>query len=316
MTKKTAKKGTKKASAKSVSVEAGDIFKSILDYHDDDSNINKQKFINNLTTYIQQSMGGDRIYKKYNIVVLYDNDSLSTLHSDKIYKTLERIDKDKPIILVLTSNGGYPSPAYLIGKLFQQFSSENDFIVVIPRYAKSAATLLACAADKVHMGKLSELGPIDPQVKGVPALGLKNSIEHIAELVSLNKDSAEMFARYLALTVKPISIGHYERIAESTVQYASRLLMKKSNILKIQPVNIGTRLVYGYKDHGFVIDQEEAVDIFGDNFIVKESEEYQFGDGIYQILSEFNEISEILNIKFSFIGSLDDSNSINISKTK
>jgi hypothetical protein len=49
---------------------------------------------------------------------------------------------------------------------------------------------------------------------------------------------------------------------------------------------------------------------------VKESEEYQFGDGIYQILSEFNEISEILNIKFSFIGSLDDSNSINISKTK
>jgi len=47
------------------------------------------------------------------------------------------------------------------------------------------------------MGSLSELGPIDPQINELPALGLKNSVDHIAELVRKYPASSEMFAKYL-----------------------------------------------------------------------------------------------------------------------
>jgi len=39
--------------------------------------------------------------------------------------------------------------------------------VVVPRTAKSAATLLAIGADEIHMGPLGQLGAgIDPQMAG------------------------------------------------------------------------------------------------------------------------------------------------------
>lgn len=88
----------------------------------------------------------------------------------------------------------------------------------------------------------------------MPALGLKNSIEHITDLVSKNPKSSEMFAKYLELTVEPVQIGYYERVAESAVQYAERLLEKHKSTLSSDPSIIAKKLVYGYKDHGFVID--------------------------------------------------------------
>ena len=42
----------------------------------------------------------------------------------------------------------------------------GEFRVIVPEYAKSAATLIALASDKVIMGLASELGPIDAQLTG------------------------------------------------------------------------------------------------------------------------------------------------------
>lgn len=293
-----------------------DVFDSILNYYKDSTINNKQYCTETLFRYTWLQIENNEILKEQNVVILYDDRSLSYLHADKIYKTLNQLTEDKPIILILVSNGGYSGPAYLIGKLFQQFVSPKfkNFRIVIPRRAKSAATLLSCSASEIHMGKLSELGPIDPQIDGMPTLGLKNSIEHIAELASLNEKSSNMFAKYLALTVKPISVGHYERIAESAVQYAERLLNKKINKLKNNPHKIAEKLVYGYKDHSFVIDQEEAKDIFGNKIIKENTKEYYFGDKIYQSLTEFKEVANILKINFSFVGDISKIDFINVNK--
>ena len=111
------------------------------------------------------------------------------------------------------------------------------------------------------MGSLSELGPIDPQIEGLPALGLKSSIEHIADLVKGHPHSADMFAKYLHLSLKPVHLGYYERVAESAAQYAERLLKAHETPLKKPASEIARNLVYSYKDHGFVIDQAEATEI-------------------------------------------------------
>ena len=206
--------------------------------------------------------------------------------------------------MILYSNGGDIGAAYLIGKLCREHSNEC-FVIAVPRAAKSAATLLACAADEVHMGSLSELGPIDPQIDRLPALGLKNSIEHIAQLVKKTPEASEMFARYLHSSLKLIDLGYYERVAESAMQYAERLLATHSDKLAKPVADIANELVYSYKDHGFVIDKTEALSIFGPNVIKHNTPIYALANDIYKTLNLINSFLDWLNHSFYFIGSLD-----------
>jgi len=311
MKKKDKKVGkTKEVSKKS---EPKIEFDTVLDalikgYGREASEENKKLFSTMFSEYLKQELAKDSSASKYNILVLFDNTVLVKGDSDQIYRAVTGFsDTTKPLLLILLSGGGEPGSAYLIGRLCREFSNNNKLVIVVPRHAKSAATLLACAADEIHMGSLSELGPIDPQINRMPALGLKNSIEHIADLVSKNPGSSEMFAKYLKLTVEPVQIGYYERVAESAVQYAERLLEKHKSSLSSEPAVIANKLVYGYKDHGFVIDKEEAVSVFGDKTVKCNTSEYELGNTIYNILSRVENIADILDHNFYFIGSIDSS---------
>lgn len=63
--------------------------------------------------------------------------------------------------LVLHSPGGSPEAAEsLVSYLRSKFS---DIRVIVPHAAMSAATMLACSANRIAMGKHSFLGPTDPQ---------------------------------------------------------------------------------------------------------------------------------------------------------
>lgn len=288
-------------------------FDNVLDalikgYGMEASEENKKLFSTMFSEYLKQELLKDNSASKYNILALFDNTVLVKGDSDQIYRAVTGFsDTTKPLLLILLSGGGEPGSAYLIGRLCREFSKNNKLVIVVPRHAKSAATLLACAADEIHMGSLSELGPIDPQINRMPALGLKNSIEHIADLVNKNPGSSEMFAKYLKLTVEPVQIGYYERVAESAVQYAERLLEKHKSTLSSEPAIIANKLVYGYKDHGFVIDKEEAVNVFGAETVKCNTSEYELGNTIYNILSRIENIAEILDHNFYFIGSIDSS---------
>lgn len=164
----------------------------------------------------------------YRLVLLYDDYySIAGYHSDQIYKAVYDLDKKSDVLMVLLSDGGKIEPAYLISKVCKRLSKER-FIVSVPRKAKSAATLICLGADEVHMGFLSELGPIDPQIGGFPALGLANALEKIASLSTKFPASAEMFAKYLTANLNIRDLGYFERINESAVQYAQRLLSGKS----------------------------------------------------------------------------------------
>ncbi len=253
--------------------------------------------------YLNQIFNQSNLSSKYHLIVLYDDSTMMKSDADKIYDAVTKFAKDKPILMVLLSGGGVPGSAYLIGKLCREYSN-GQFIIAVPRYAKSAATLLCCAANEIHMGSLSELGPIDPQINGLPALGLKNSIEHIAELVAENPTSSEMFAKYLQLSIEPIQIGYYERVAESAMQYAENLLSTHSENLPKAPSIIANELVYKYKDHGFVIDKSEAIKILGEKIIKNNTAEYELGNNIYQFLESLTRVARLLNHSFYFIGGL------------
>jgi len=263
-----------------------------------------RKNANNLfQQYLNQIISKNSDISKYNILILYDNTRLVRADADRIYSAITKFtDTQKPILLILHSSGGSIGAGYLIGKLCQEYT-DKDFVIAVPRQAKSAATLLCCAADEIHMGSMSELGPIDPQIDDLPVLGLKQSIEHIAGLVKQHPESATMFASFLSQSLKLIDLGYYERVAESAVQYAERLLKTHAATLIATPARIANDLVYTYKDHGFVIDKAESIQIFGDKTIKTKTPEYSFANEVYEFMEEIRFVARLQRYSFYFVGS-------------
>lgn len=244
----------------------------------------------------------------FNIVFLYDSSTLLRSDTDRIYRAVTSLTTRKPLLLVVDSGGGDIASAYLIAKLCREYAADS-FHVVVPRRAKSAATLLCCGADFIHMGSLSELGPIDPQFQGgVPALALKHSIEHLADLTKRYPAASEMFASYLAKSLRIEALGYYERVAESAAQYAERLLKSRNSIeLGAAEMSIiAQRLVYAYKDHGFVVDAAEATDIFSSDVVKVNTPEYNLGNKLYRTLDLLERVvGDFYDRTFLFTGLAD-----------
>ncbi|HFE53660.1 MAG TPA: serine protease [Bacteroidetes bacterium] len=66
------------------------------------------------------------------------------------------------LTLILHTPGGVTNAAEsIVGYLYEKF---RDIEVVVPTFAMSAGTMISLAADRVIMGRQSQLGPIDPQI--------------------------------------------------------------------------------------------------------------------------------------------------------
>jgi Serine dehydrogenase proteinase len=257
--------------------------KSIFDeiYETTDVNAPKQRIREDISQFIKDS-GLDYTY---DFVFLYDESgSISRFTSNRLYSAVTDHSHapGKPLFLLLHTNGGRVEPAYLISKCCKK--SAPKFVVAVPRFAKSAGTLLALGADEIHMGIISELGPIDPQIGEYPALGLGSAVEHIATLCKKHPDAVEMLAKYLASNLNLHDLGYFERVSESAVQYADRLLVGKKLPPGQTAAGIAQRFVYGYKDHGFVIDRDEALEILGPEIVKSDSSEYKLANRIQEYL--------------------------------
>lgn len=70
--------------------------------------------------------------------------------------------KNRSLDLILHSPGGSPEAAEaIVSYLRSRFS---DIRIIVPQLAMSAATMIACAANQIVLGKHSSLGPTDPQI--------------------------------------------------------------------------------------------------------------------------------------------------------
>jgi membrane-bound ClpP family serine protease len=242
-----------------------------------------------ITATIQGFINESGLEAQYDVFFLYDEfSSINRFTSDRLYSAITRAShaQDKRLFLLLHTTGGRVEPAYLISKCCKKFASR--FIVAVPRLAKSAGTLIALGAAEIHMGIISELGPIDPQIGNYPALGLGSAVEHIATLCKKHPDAIEMLAKYLASSLNLHDLGYFERVSESAVQYAERLLSDKPLPENATANAVARKFVYGYKDHGFVIDIDEAKEILGDEIIKFDTPEYQLANRIHEYMENVN----------------------------
>jgi len=247
------------------------------------------------------------VLSNYCFLAIMDPESnIGAYDLDQIYNALSELnpEHDKDILLILLSKGGSIEPSYQISKLCKSFSKEK-FVVAVPRQAKSAATLIALGADQIHMGPLGQLGPIDPQLGGLPALGVSQALASIASLSEKHPGSSDMFARYLRMALTVEQIGYCERISNSAAQYAERLLLTKKDLSKKAP-DIARVLVYEYKDHGFVIDIEEARQHLGSDWILDSTNEITLAEEVYKLFDLVNLFLDLYkNKRLLILGKLD-----------
>lgn len=238
--------------------------------------------------------------KNYQILFLYQPYTMiDEVTVDKFYNAMPK-DKTQNILLIINSHGGRVEPAYLISKACKEFS--KSFVTSIPRKAKSAATLVALGADEIHMGAMSELGPIDPQFEGLPALAISSALEKLAQLTTKYPMSSDLFANYLTSLLDINVLGYFERVSESTVQYAQRLLKGKNLPYGETIETVAKRFVYSYKDHSFVIDKDEAAQSLGDH-IKTDTDEYKLGNEIHNYLDQVNFVTrEFKKQNISIVG--------------
>ncbi len=86
------------------------------------------------------------------------------------------LDRSRGLDLILHTPGGHISATESIVYYLKSMFG-NDIRAIIPQIAMSAGTMIACACKTIIMGKQSNIGPIDPQIQGIPADVVKLEFE-------------------------------------------------------------------------------------------------------------------------------------------
>ena len=98
------------------------------------------------------------------------NDAASMVNDEDVFiieNLLSSPSTKKDLVLILHSSGGFSLSAERIIDVCRNYCAQkNDgskFFIIIPKKAKSAATIVALGADKIYLRNTAELGPVDPQ---------------------------------------------------------------------------------------------------------------------------------------------------------
>ena len=187
--------------------------------------------------------------------------------------------------LLVDSPGGDAKAAYQLAMMLK--NQCGRFTAIVPRYAKSAATLLCLGAESILMSDDAEIGPLDVQIiepdreEQVSALDELQSLDRLSVFAQESVDRhIQMLASrsgmkirtllpevhsFVSSMVRPlfekIDVVHYtqmSRLLKVAEEYAVRLLQPNQDKLAQAPLAIARRLVHSYPEHGFFIGAGEA----------------------------------------------------------
>lgn len=211
--------------------------------------------------------------------------------ADEICANYRSLPEVKTLDVLLNSGGGDIDCTYQLLKLFRK--SSRRVRVIVPDFAKSAATFFCLGADEICMGKMAELGPLDAQIPDprksgefMSALDAFKALEYLRQYAmetldltvkmvlarsTMNVNEALSEARQfvsiimtpLYQQVRPLDLGEYSRILAVGEEYGRRVMTRYSyRAMPKEEVNgILQRIIWAYPSHEFVIDCDEAKEL-------------------------------------------------------
>ena len=227
--------------------------------------------------------------------------------------------------LWLDSPGGSARDAYKIALLLRSIA--GHIRVVIPDYAKSAATLLSLVADEIYMGPAAELGPLDVQldyekspgmrVSALDRIGNLNQITEAAreivlglggevryktrlgrsETVSVMADLASSLLKPLVSQVDPTILHQSNRMLKEAADYGKRLMLTREGCPRELAMSLPEKLTKDYPTHGYAISLDEAAEL---GLPVKPIAEYEFCEQVIACYDENQasrtDVIDVLNV--------------------
>ncbi len=163
--------------------------------------------------------------------------------SEEIIRAIHMTDKDVPIDLVLHTPGGLVLAALQIARALKRHPAKTT--VFIPHYAMSGGTLIALAADEIVMCEHSVLGPVDPQINGMPAASILKVVEQ--------KPISEIDDKTLILA------DQSKKAIQQLRQSVTELLLAKMDEKSAH--NLANLLTKGTWTHDYAITYKEAKEL-------------------------------------------------------
>ena len=157
-----------------------------------------------------------------------------------VIAAIKETPDDTPIDLIIHTPGGLALAAMQIARAVEAHPAKVT--VYVPVYAMSGGTLIALAADEIVMGEFSVLGPIDPQILGLPAASIVRARD--------SKPIADVFDLTLILA----DVG--EKAVAQVKQGAIELMTPR--LEKSAAEAIAEKLTGGYWTHDYALTASEA----------------------------------------------------------
>ncbi len=154
-----------------------DVLKELNDYHiKAASNLDlvRRKYLNELYEHTRRNIIAyySGFLSKPNIIQSSINDE----DKNGFMTAIHHLDKDKGLDLILHTQGGHLAATESIVDYLRRMFGKN-IRAIVPQLAMSAGTMIACSCKEIVMAKHSCLGPIDPQLRDIPAIGVIREFE-------------------------------------------------------------------------------------------------------------------------------------------
>lgn len=194
------------------------------------------------------------------------------------YRHLEMLGAQPRIDLFLYTRGGDVLTPWRLVQLVREYADELG--VLVPFRAYSAGTLICLGADEIVMGKMGELGPIDPSVVNAfnpqdplnACARIPVNVEDVYSYLALARDKAGLsdgsqlsgVFTLLAERIHPLALGNVHRNYLLIRSLAKKLLqLRRKPLLEDSVRNIVDYLTEKLYAHNYVITRREAAEEFG-----------------------------------------------------
>lgn len=231
----------------------------------------------------------EAIANKFDADVLFYSGPIERGEDHKFILKSSKRRRRPNLVLVLVTPGGDAHAAFRIARAVQRGWKKTT--LYIPGWCKSAGTLLAIGANELVIGDAGEMGPIDVQrakpdelwestsgltedaaIESLERAGIKMFENFLLEIKQFSggqitfKTAAESAAALVAGVLSPLygqidpfKIGENSRAMKIGHDYGMRLGMASNNLRSRETIE---KLTSSYSSHGFVIDREEASQLF------------------------------------------------------
>ena len=165
---------------------------------------------------------------------------------------------ERKAYLVVSSPGGNVDSSFKIATAIRR--SFDDITMFVPRNAHSGGALLALVGNRIRMGRMSSLGPLDIQTEHNGKLVSANHI--ISTKTNIDKRLQKHASNEIPLLDKmwmefldPITYERACQKQEMSIRYANQILemAKYTN-----STAVASEMCTGFPDHDYVIDIDKA----------------------------------------------------------